>query len=73
MTLDIDDPRFRRSMERLRLASVAGAAAAARGGLSGRLAQAGWAVAGASAFVRLYFLPVKHNEMPEQVRLSPAW
>jgi magnesium-protoporphyrin IX monomethyl ester (oxidative) cyclase len=60
-------------MERLRLASVAGAAAAARGGIGGRLAQAGWAIAGAAAFVGLYFLPVKQNDAPAQVRLSPAW
>jgi magnesium-protoporphyrin IX monomethyl ester (oxidative) cyclase len=73
LTLDIDNPAFRAGMERLRRASVAGEKAAARGGLLGRLAQAGWAMAGAAAFARMYFLPVKGNELPEQVRLSPAW
>ena len=73
LTLDIDNPRFRAGMERLRRASVAGSAAAARGGLGGRLARAGWAIAGAAAFVGLYFLPVKHNDAPAQVRLAPAW
>jgi magnesium-protoporphyrin IX monomethyl ester (oxidative) cyclase len=73
LTLDIDNPKFRAGMERLRLASVAGAAAAARGGIAGRLAQAGWAIAGAAAFARLFFVPVIHNDAPEQVRLSPAW
>ena len=73
LTLDIDNPAFRAGMERLRHASVAGQQAAKRGGLFGRLAQAGWAVAGAAAFARLYFVPVKDNELPAQVRLSPAW
>jgi magnesium-protoporphyrin IX monomethyl ester (oxidative) cyclase len=73
LTLDIDNPRFREGMERLRRASVAGAAAAARGGIGGRLARAGWAMAGAAAFVGLYLLPVKQNAAPAQVRLSPAW
>jgi hypothetical protein len=24
-------------------------------------------------FARLYLLPVKHNELPKQVRLQPTW
>jgi magnesium-protoporphyrin IX monomethyl ester (oxidative) cyclase len=73
LTLDTDSPRFREGMERLRLAAEAGQKAAAGGGLLGRVRQAGWAVAGAVAFARLYLLPVKGNELPAQVRLSPAW
>jgi magnesium-protoporphyrin IX monomethyl ester (oxidative) cyclase len=36
-------------------------AAKARGGVLGKLKQAGWAVAGAATFARLYLLPVKHH------------
>jgi magnesium-protoporphyrin IX monomethyl ester (oxidative) cyclase len=47
--------------------------AKARGGLIGKLQQAGWAVAGAAAFARLYLLPVNRHELPAQVRVAPAW
>jgi magnesium-protoporphyrin IX monomethyl ester (oxidative) cyclase len=39
------------------------------GGLT-RLALGGAALA---AFVRLYLLPVRHHELPAQVRMAPAW
>jgi magnesium-protoporphyrin IX monomethyl ester (oxidative) cyclase len=73
LTLDIDDPRFRAGLERLRKLSLRMDEAKARGGLSGRLRQAGCAVAAAATFARLYLLPVKHNELPQQARLAPAW
>ena len=73
LTLDIDDPRFRAGLERLRTLSVATDEAKARGGLIGRLRQAGLALAAAATFARLYLLPVKPNELPRQARLAPAW
>jgi magnesium-protoporphyrin IX monomethyl ester (oxidative) cyclase len=73
LTLDIDDPRFRAGLERLRKLSLQIDAARARGGLMGRLRQAGCAVAAAATFARLYLLPVKHNELPQRARLAPAW
>jgi magnesium-protoporphyrin IX monomethyl ester (oxidative) cyclase len=73
LTLDIDDPRFRAGLERLRALSIAMEEAKARGGLFGRLRQAGLAVAAAATFARLYLLPVKPNELPQQARLAPAW
>ncbi len=73
LTLDIDDPRFRAGMERLRTLSAAMDEAKARGGILGRLRQAGLAVAAAATFARLYLLPVKPNELPRQARLAPAW
>ena len=48
-------------------------AAKARGGLVGKLQQAGWALAGAATFARLYLLPVQNHELPAQVRMAPAW
>jgi magnesium-protoporphyrin IX monomethyl ester (oxidative) cyclase len=47
--------------------------AKARGGILGRLRQAGLAVAAAATFARLYLLPVRPNELPQQARLAPAW
>jgi len=72
-TLDIDDPRFRAGMERLRRIAVATDAAKACGGIVGGVRRAGLAVAAAATFARLYFLPVKSNALPERVRLTPAW
>jgi len=47
--------------------------AKARGGLIGLLQQARWALSGGITFVRLYFLPVKQQELPDDVRMVPAW
>ena len=71
--LDIDHPAFRAGLERLFRISTALAAAKARGGITGRLQQAGWAVAGVATFVRLYVLPTHRHELPRQVRMQPAW
>jgi magnesium-protoporphyrin IX monomethyl ester (oxidative) cyclase len=73
LTLDIDDPRFRAGLERLRAIAEAAARARARGGLAGLAARAGLALAGAATFARLYFLPAKPNALPTQMRVAPAW
>jgi magnesium-protoporphyrin IX monomethyl ester (oxidative) cyclase len=73
VSLDIDAPAFRAGMERLFRLSERMDAAKARGGIVGRLQQAGLAVAGAAAFAKLYLLPVKHHALPQQVRVAPAW
>ena len=73
LTLVIEDPRFRAGLERLRKLSLRMDEAKARGGLLGRLRQAGCAVAAAATFARLYLLPVQRNELPQQARLAPAW
>jgi magnesium-protoporphyrin IX monomethyl ester (oxidative) cyclase len=48
-------------------------AAKARGGVFARIRQAGLTLQAVATFARLYLLPVKHNELPSQVRLAPAW
>jgi len=73
LSLDIDNPKFRRGLERLRLIAVATAAAKARGGLIGGLKRIGLAMAAAATFVRLYTLPVHHHALPEHVGMAPAW
>ena len=73
VSLDIDHPAFRAGMERLFRIQSGLDRAKARGGLVGRLRQAGWALAGAATFARLYLLPVRHHELPAQVRVAPAW
>jgi magnesium-protoporphyrin IX monomethyl ester (oxidative) cyclase len=73
LSLDLDNPKFRAGLERLRLIAVATAAAKARGGLIGGLKRIGLAVAAAATFVRLYTLPVHHHALPEHVGMAPAW
>jgi magnesium-protoporphyrin IX monomethyl ester (oxidative) cyclase len=73
LTLDLDDPRFRNGLERLRRIGEASAAAAERGGLIGRIQRLGLAAAAAVVFARLFLLPPKPNALPQDVRLAPAW
>ena len=72
-TLNLDDPRFRAGLERMRRISVAAEAARARGGLVGAVQRAGLGLAAAVTFARLYLLPVQPNELPKSVRMAPAW
>lgn len=71
--LDTDDPAFRRTLEQLRLASVAIEAAKARGGLSGLAGRAANMARAGFAFARLYLMKPRTNELPRSIRLQPAW
>jgi magnesium-protoporphyrin IX monomethyl ester (oxidative) cyclase len=73
ISLDIDHPAFRAGMRRLFECQTGIDAAKAQGGVIGKLKQAGWALAGAAAFARLYLLPVNRHTLPAQVRVAPAW
>ena len=73
VSLDTDLPAFRSGLERLHQIQVSFNEAKERGGLIGKLKQAGLALAGVATFARLYFLPVKRHALPEQVRMAPAW
>jgi magnesium-protoporphyrin IX monomethyl ester (oxidative) cyclase len=73
ISLDTDHPRFRAGLSRLFMIQTRVNEAKARGGLVGKLQQAGWAVAGAATFVRLYCLPVKRHALPTEMRVAPAW
>jgi magnesium-protoporphyrin IX monomethyl ester (oxidative) cyclase len=72
-TLDLDHPRFRAGLERLSRLAKSAEAAKARGGLFAPVKRAACALAMGAEFVRLYLLPVRPNEIPHEVRLSPAW
>ncbi len=71
--LDLDDPRFTAGLERLRKINEAMSRAEQQGGILGNLKKGGLALAAAAVFGRLYLLPGKANELPEESRLSPAW
>lgn len=72
-TLDLDNPKFLRGLERLASIGQASAEAKKRGGVVGLLRRAGYSIAGAAVFARLYFLPTVSNEVPSHVRLEPSW
>jgi magnesium-protoporphyrin IX monomethyl ester (oxidative) cyclase len=73
LLLDIDDPRFRDTMERLRLAAARMEAGKASGGLSGAWARLSGALSVAGCLISLYFMPTIDNAPPETARLAPAW
>lgn len=72
-TLDTDAPGFQRGLVAMRRAAARIDAGKARGGAVGWLQRAGGAASAAITFARLYFHPVKHHALPENVRLAPAW
>ena len=73
ISLDLDNPKFRAGLERLRQIAVAVAAAKQRGGILGAVQRVGLAAAAAMTFARLYLLPVEKHALPDQVRMAPAW
>jgi magnesium-protoporphyrin IX monomethyl ester (oxidative) cyclase len=73
ISLDIDLPAFRSGLDRLFQAQTGITEAKAQGGVMGLLKQGYWATVGALTFAKLYLLPVKHHDLPQQVRMAPAW
>jgi magnesium-protoporphyrin IX monomethyl ester (oxidative) cyclase len=73
LTLDIDDPRFRAGLERLRRISIANDAARAQGGVVGAIKRVGLGLAAGATFLRLYTLPTHGNLLPDNPRVAPAW
>jgi magnesium-protoporphyrin IX monomethyl ester (oxidative) cyclase len=73
ISLDLDDPRFRHGLERLRRLARTSAAAAARGGIGGALTRAACVGAAAFTFARLYLLPVRNHTLPAHVCMTPLW
>lgn len=73
VVLDIDNPKFRAGMERMRIANEHIASAKAEGGIVGKCKQAWWAARAGLAFAGMYFLPTQSNALPDTVRLHPVW
>ena len=71
--LDIDDPAFRRSMDNLLAASRRIDAGKARGGLAGAWLRVTGMAGAAFSFARMYMHRTKPNELPQTIRLQPAW
>jgi magnesium-protoporphyrin IX monomethyl ester (oxidative) cyclase len=73
LTLDIDNPKFRAGLDSLLRISEAKDVAKARGGVLSRVKIATLNVTAAATFARLYLLRAPSNELPANVRLTPAW
>ena len=73
LTLDLDNPKFRAGLERLRHLSAGIDATRERGGLVGLARRAGLSVAAAWTFGRLYLMPTVPNALPQTIRMAPAW
>ena len=73
VALDLDHPAFRTGFDRLWRITEARAALQRRGGVVSAIKRAGYAVAAAAVFARLYLLPVKQTALPSTVLLAPAW
>jgi magnesium-protoporphyrin IX monomethyl ester (oxidative) cyclase len=73
VTLDIENPAFKAGLDRLLMINGRIAEATKQGGVMGKIRKLGWNLAAVATFGRLYMLPTKQNELPAQVRLSPAW
>ncbi|TCO77207.1 magnesium-protoporphyrin IX monomethyl ester (oxidative) cyclase [Chromatocurvus halotolerans] len=73
LTLDTDNPVFRRGLEKLRHINVAIQETRARGGMIAGLKRGWLTVRGATVFARLYLLPTKSNQLPDTVCMAPAW
>jgi magnesium-protoporphyrin IX monomethyl ester (oxidative) cyclase len=73
LELDIDHPFFRTGLRRLNWVSNRLEQAQATGGVTGWLQDKWYKTIGAVTFARLYFLPVKPNALPADVRLAPVW
>jgi len=71
--LDIDHPGFRRGMDKLLEISMAHQRAKVRGGPVGMLLQGVHALRAVWTFGKLFMLPVKSNELPQQIRMAPVW
>jgi magnesium-protoporphyrin IX monomethyl ester (oxidative) cyclase len=73
LTINLDDPRFKRGLDRLLAIARASAGAQAEGGVTGKVKRGGLAVVAGLAFARLFLLPSKPNPLPAEIRLAPTW
>jgi magnesium-protoporphyrin IX monomethyl ester (oxidative) cyclase len=71
--LDLDNPAFQPGLHRLWQISEAIAAARAQGGFLNRLKRIGLTLEAGAVFLRLFTLPVKQNQLPQQTLMQPAW
>jgi magnesium-protoporphyrin IX monomethyl ester (oxidative) cyclase len=73
ITLDLENPRFKRGLDRLTRISQRLAAAKQASGIGGKLRRGALSAQAAATFIGLLLMPGKKNALPADVRLAPAW
>jgi magnesium-protoporphyrin IX monomethyl ester (oxidative) cyclase len=73
VTLDTENPVFKRGLDRLFSITQSLTALKGRSGLLVRLQRGGLQASAAATFIRLFFLRGKTAPLPADVRLAPAW
>ena len=73
ISLNLEDKRFWKGLDKLVAINEKTLAAKRQGGLTGLVKRAGLSIQGALVFARLYALPVVRHEVPNNVRLAPNW
>lgn len=73
VTLNVDDPRFLKGLEKLRICNDEAEALAGKTGLAAKLKRTWIGARAAAAFLRLYTLPASSHALPAQIRLEPVW
>jgi magnesium-protoporphyrin IX monomethyl ester (oxidative) cyclase len=71
--IDIDNPAFLAGLERLRKISDAMNEVTDSPSLGGRLRRFAFAARAGAAFLRLFAIPTKSNDLPASIRMQPAW
>ncbi len=71
--LDLDNPRWKAGLARMRRIAEDMDAAKRHGGVTGKLRTWACGARAAAAFAGLYFIPVKQNALPVSSRLQPVW
>ena len=73
LSLDLDHPAFIAGLVRLRRYSDLMQDAREKGGALSFMKRMGLGLLTAATFVRLYCLPVKRHDLPQNVLMAPAW
>jgi len=73
VTLNLDDPRLHAGFEQLRIIAEQVAQAREQGGILGRMRHAWHGARATFVFCRLFLLPVRYHDLPQDVRLAPTW
>ena len=73
LELDMENPRWRKGLDRLNVAFIAMEKAHKRGGIMGRIGKTMAGARAGLAFAGLYLIPSKPSTPPADPRLVPAW
>ena len=73
VTIDVDNPKFWALLERMHRNMGTIAAGSAQGGVGGALRSGLAKLDNGVTFLRLMFLPARHEALPANCRLEPVW